>query len=415
MDRRRFLTLFATTLAGCTYWKAYWRVDPYSVFIRSDLIDSPEKEAEIISMARLEKTSDGRITVLHTQGTPYEIGFQHGYLLRKQIQDNIAVLYDNAVDKFKVEELFDESYERMRPYIPPEYVEEMHGLAHGSKLPLRVIHGIHALPEIGEWGGKKKIKNIVKRMIDGELGTSCSNLCATGDATTDGKMYVTRILDWGLHRISNLHKYPLIHVCKPTGAIPFVNIGWIGFIGAISGMNAQKITLGEMGYGDVEGETLAGKPMPFLLRDVLAKAKNLKDVRNIIETSAPTNSFIFLMSDGKSKEGEMYVRDPNRFVAVKAGSELNDRGHTVPPINDIVYGGHYLDKMVEVLNKEKGNISPERLMKEIIPFLVMPSNFQNVVYNPEDLTFWVANAASKDEPAAQQPYTFFDFGEALRG
>ena len=49
-------------------------------------------------------------------------------------------------------------------------------------------------------------------------------------------------------------------------------------------MNDQGITLGEMGYGDPEGETLRGEPMPFLLRDVLAKASNIDQVKSILST-----------------------------------------------------------------------------------------------------------------------------------
>lgn len=403
MHRRKFLTLAASSLAGC----AYLRIDPWSYLIRSDVIDSPEKEALVLQKAKLGWSEDGKIRVLETNGTPYEIGYQHGVLLRKEIQDNIGFLFDSAVDKFHFEELFDECYERMRPFIPQDYIDEMHGLAHGSRLPLKVIHGIHALPEIGEWGGKKRIAKVIKQMMSGELGTSCSNLSASSFATKDGRMYTVRILDWGLHRISRLHQYPLIHICNPIGAIPFINIGWIGFIGAISGINKEGITLGEMGYGDIPNETLHGTPMPFLLREVLAKAKNLSNVRNIIKSNPGTNSFVFLMSDGKTKEAEMYIRDRERFLVFKAGEKVVDRKNNILPIKNIVFGGHYGDKMQNILTQKYGEINPEILMKEIIPAIAMPSNFQNVIYSPDNLEFWVANAKSKSERAAEMEYTHF--------
>lgn len=412
MDRRQFLYLAASAaFSGC----GFWRVDPWSVLIRSDEITTPEREKEVLSKGHLAKSADGRIRILYTEGSPYEIGYQHGALLRDEVADNLGYLYESAVDKFRFEELFDECYERMRPFIPSDYVDEMHGLAHGARIPLRQVHGFHALPEIGEWGGKKRISKIVKRMMAGEeMGTSCSNLCATGNATADGKTYVVRILDWGLHRISKLHQYPLIHVCKPTGKIPFANIGWIGFLGAISGINQHKITLGEMGYGDHDHETLRGKPMPFLLRDILNEASSLKDVRRIIQTSPGTNSFVYLMADGKTRDGELYIRDRNRFEVYKAGTDIIDeKGNHLPGIQDLVYGGHYREKMGEILKDERGKITPERLMNEIIPKIVMPSNFQNVIYSPETLEFWVSNASSPGDRAAEQPYTYFNFGEAL--
>ncbi len=41
----------------------------------------------------------------------------------------------------------------------------------------------------------------------------------------------------------------IVHV---DGKIPFANVGYAGFIGSVSGMNAEKISLGEMG-GRVRG------------------------------------------------------------------------------------------------------------------------------------------------------------------
>ena len=410
MDRRLFLKLSSLSLlSGC----AYSRIDPLNVLIRSDYYDTLEQADAVVKKARVDWTSDGKVRVLYVQGSPYDRGYQHGKLLREEIKENIGYLYEKALSKFHFEELFDEVYERMRPFMPEEYVQEMHGLAHGSRLPLRIIHGIHVLPEIGEWGGKRKIKDVVKRMMAGEMGTSCSNLCASGSSTADGSMYSARLLDWGLHRISRLHQYPLITIGKPEKGNIYCNIGWVGFLGAISGMNDKGITLGEMGYGDPAGETLRGKPMPFLLRDVLTYAQNLKDVRRIIETSPGTNAFVFLMTDGKTREGEIYIREHNRFKVEKPGKDIEDRNNKVPGIKDIVYGGHYNDRMNAQLTAHHGKLTPEILMKEIIPAIAMPSNFQNVVYDPVHLRFWVANAKDKETRAADQEYTFFDLKEAL--
>jgi isopenicillin-N N-acyltransferase like protein len=408
MKRREFLSLSAVVLSGCAL-----RVDPFSPFIRSEWITTPEQEQAILSRARLGTTPDGKMRVLYVQGSPYEMGYQHGALLRKEVQDNLEYLYSEALDQFYFEEIFDEAYERMRPYIPQSYIDEMHGLAHGAKLPLRTVHAIHALPEITEWGGKKRVKQVVKQMMKGELGTSCSNLCATGPATADGKPYVVRILDWGLHKISKLHEYPLITVAKPTGKVAFANIGWVGFLGAVSGMNAEGITLGEMGYGDPPHETLRGTPMPFLLREVLAECRSLGDVRRTISKSPGTSSFVFLMSDGKTGESELYVKDRERFLAFPPGVPIEDGAEEIRPIDSILYGGHFREKMETLLTQKRGVITPEVLMKEVIPEIAMKSNFQNVIYSPSELTFWVSNAKDRGGRAAEADYSFFNLSSAL--
>lgn len=416
MDRRRFIELFSigsagVLLPGC----GYLRIDPLHFLIRSDQITSFEHEQAILSKARLERTEDGRIRVLYVRGSHYECGYQQGALLRDEVQDNLGYLYERSLRKFKSREFFAEAYERIRPFIPQSYIDEMHGLAHGSRLPLETVHHIHALPSITEWGGKRGLKKIVKEMIAGEFGTSCSNIGLQSTASADGGVYAVRVLDWGLHRISRLHEYPLITVGRPDGSIPYMNLGWVGFLGAVSGMNAEGITLGEMGYKDPPNETLRGMPMIFLLREVMANSKNLTDVRAILKSSPGTNSFGFVMTDGKSGEAELYIKDRDRFVVINPGESVEDRDMVLPGIAGVAYGGHYEDRMATMLGQYNGALTPELLMEAVIPFIAMKSNFQNVVYDPERLRVWLNNAAGPGRRAAEQPYSYFDMAKALEG
>ena len=413
MSYRKLLKILSCLLPALLYGCGYLRVDPMHFLLRSAVIESAEKEREILSKARLGWTEDGRLRVLYLKGSAYERGYQHGALLRREVQDNLGYMHKRAIETFRSEELFVEAFERARPFIPEEYLEEMHGLAHGAKVPLRMIHDIHILPSLTEWGGKKKLKGIVKQMISGELGTSCSNIGVNGSSTADQRLYAVRILDWGLHKISKLHKYPLISINLPDKGYAYANIGWVGFLGAISGMNEQGITLGEMGYGDPPNETLAGKPMPFLLRDILGYADDLADVRKFIGESPGDNSFAFLMTDGKSGSSQMYIKDHDRFVVFNPGDSFSEE-RTFPSVKDSVYGGHFEEKMNEMLTEFHGRLKPELFMQTIIPTIAMKSNFQNVVYDPAGLQFWVNNALSKEQRAAEQPYTFFDFGKALK-
>lgn len=382
--------------------------------LRSDRIDSFEMEKRILSAAKLRMVGVRNSRLIHLSGDPYEMGYQQGVLLRKEVRDNLGFLYEQSAKMLRYPEFLDETYERIRPFIKDEYVEELHGLAHGSKLPLRTIHAIHALPSLSEWGGRKKIGEVIKSMIKGNFGTSCSNFAAMSGATADREMYVVRILDWGLHRISRLHKYPIVTIYHPKNGYASANIGWVGFIGAVSGMNEKGITLGEMGYGDPSNETMRGTPMVFLLRDVLTYAANLDDARRIIRDSPGSCSYVFLISDGKTGEAELYVRDAERFLVFRAGDDIKDKKEHLPPIEDVLYGGHFNELMTELLSKSRGSITLKEIQESLIPPMVMKSNFQNVIYKPRTLQFWVNNAASKRVSARNQPYTFIDFGEELK-
>ncbi|MCB0336524.1 MAG: hypothetical protein KDD62_09460, partial [Bdellovibrionales bacterium] len=367
----------------------------------------------VLSKAKLDWTDDGKIRVLYVQGTPYERGYQHGALLRKEVQENFGYLYQQVQKKFKTKELFAEAYERLRPYIPQEYIEEMHGLAHGAQVPLEMIHHLHALPSITEWGGKKKLKEIVRQMMDGSLGPMCSNVAVLPAASKNHKLYAVRVLDWGLHRMSRLHQFPLITVNR-TNNTDSVVVGWVGFLGAVSGMSARGLTLGEMGYGDPEYETLRGMPMIFLLREVLDKARSLGDAERLIERSPGTNSFAYVISDAQSQTAKLFIKDSQRFMSFKPGVTMADRSDVYPAIPGVVYGGHFDEKMYQILSTMHGELTPENLMEKVVPEIAMKSNFHNVIYDPQALWLWTNNAKSSEERAAEQPYTFFDFSAAQK-
>jgi len=78
------------------------------------------------------------------------------------------------------------------------------------------------------------------------------------------------------------------------------------------------------------------------------------------------------------------------------------------------YGGARDEIMGRLLKENYGNIAVENLQNDLIPKSALKSNFQNVIYDPVGLKFWVSNAKSSEERAAEQAYTFFDLGAALR-
>jgi hypothetical protein len=422
MNRRDFIKLAgisggALLASGC----GLFRIDPWNVLIRSDRFKTLSDAQKVVDKGKLFSTEDERMRVLILKGDPYQRGYQQGALLRDEIQVNLKYIHRQILRKFRFPEMFDEVYDRMRPFIPEEYTQEMRGLAHGAEIPLSMVHHFHVLPDIGEWGGKKRITKIIKGMMRGDppdlWGTMCSNFTFKDEAASDKGFYAVRVLDWGLHRLSKLHKFATIAInIGDDGSVPSANIGWAGFLGAVSGMNAQGITLGEMGYGDSPEEHLNGIPMCFMLRDVMSKTKTLAEARDLIRNAKGTNAYVFLISDGKSRTSEIYFKDHQRFMIFKPGEEIVEESRKIklPGIPDILYGGHYRDRMTEILSQKTGQLNPDFVMKEVIPKIAMPSNFQNVIYDASGLKFWVANATNKYTRAADTPYSYFDFGAALR-
>src|SRR6202048_668259 len=70
-------------------------------------------------------------TVVHLEGTPAEIGFQHGYLLAPEIQDlkkvyQLALAHDTGKNWNFLREA---GKHVLWPHVEPEYREELQGLA----------------------------------------------------------------------------------------------------------------------------------------------------------------------------------------------------------------------------------------------------------------------------------------------
>src|SRR5688572_31649045 len=92
----------------------------------------------------LERRDDGGL-VLHLKGTPYEMGLQHGRLLREQARKNLQRIIDNQEELGRSDEyqaylmMRDLMHDMLRRHIPARFVEELRGLAEGAGIPFEQV------------------------------------------------------------------------------------------------------------------------------------------------------------------------------------------------------------------------------------------------------------------------------------
>lgn len=137
-------------------------------------------------------------TYVHLEGTPEQIGFQHGYLLARQIEDNVHVYAVEAPHLYKEDWNFFREAGRtvLWPHIEPEYKAELRGIAEGlkaqgSKLDLWDVVALNGNEELTgyylPWLNAKEHKpNPPASTAPGR----CSAFIATGSATKDGKIVI---------------------------------------------------------------------------------------------------------------------------------------------------------------------------------------------------------------------------------
>ncbi|WP_052418674.1 C45 family autoproteolytic acyltransferase/hydolase [Methanolacinia paynteri] len=134
-------------------------------------------------------------TYLHTEGSPYERGFQHGYLMAPEIEEIMSSLryltYYNTGMEF---DFFAESaVEMYLPTIDEEYILEMQGIADGANaagtnVTFQDILGWNSYKEtVGYWW--PIVKSGVYAGMEDEMD-GCSAFIATGSATEDGDIVI---------------------------------------------------------------------------------------------------------------------------------------------------------------------------------------------------------------------------------
>jgi len=330
--------------------------------------------------------------VLYLEGTPEERGRQHGVLLKKEINEVLnRILYGVGVgSSFAKGRWFfgeiEDAQARLNPFIDPRYLAEMDALAMATGHDKEEIRLANFFPELFH----------------------CSGFALMGKATVGGKLYHGRILDY--LRGMGLEQNAVVIVNKPDQGNAWVNISYAGFIGSVTAMNEKHVAIGEMG-GRGEGNW-DGKPMAQLVREVMEKADTLDEAVAIMRKGPRTCEYYYVISDAKTKTAVGIAATPTIFEVVKPGQAHERLPH---PVEDAVLlsAGDRYEELVKRVKANYGKFTPESARDLMTRPVCMNSNIHSVLFDPETLDFWVANADSKN-PAAHTRYTRYNLAELLR-
>ena len=155
----------------------------------------PAKDPKLAGAYRFER---GGWTYVHLEGTPEQIGFQHGYLLATEIADTLKVLKLENLHSTKREWGFfrEASRKMLWPHIDAEYQAELKAIAGGAKargvdVDVWDIVAMNASIELPDY----YLPWLEKQQRAGNSPHSsapgnCSAFIATGSYTKDGKIVI---------------------------------------------------------------------------------------------------------------------------------------------------------------------------------------------------------------------------------
>ena len=131
---------------------------------------------------------------LHVEGEPYEIGFQHGYLLTDEFRDAIRVYTHMTLETLGMDYSFfvEQAVKLHQAHIEQEYLDEMQGMADGFTAggfptTLGDIIGWNAWMELTGYWWPQVAAQYSNNPPAGPKGSHCSGFVATGSATADGR------------------------------------------------------------------------------------------------------------------------------------------------------------------------------------------------------------------------------------
>ncbi len=334
--------------------------------------------------------------VLHLKGSPYEMGYQQGALLKTDVNELVRFLLDVKAKELKVQvaglNLLNPARAiggiaaTQKKYVPARFYEELRGLADGSGVPLPDAIVANFIPEMFH----------------------CSGFALSGSATKDGTLYHGRVLDYGCDW--RLQDHAVLVVAEPDGKVPFVNVTYAGFLGSVTGMNAEKISVGEMG-----GRGLGhwdGVPMAFLVRMALEEAHTLDEAVAVFRDHPRTCEYFYVVADGKTGRGVGMEASWDTFRVVKMGEANARLPHAVKDAVLLSAGDRY-EELARRVKAGHGTFDAEAARHLMDRPVAMKSNLHSVLFETTTSRLWVANASRTGEPATTQPYHAFRFSELL--
>jgi len=245
------------------------------------------------SDARLQKAyrfQRGGWTYVHLEGSPAEVGFQHGYLLAPDIADAFEAikLFDTRETQRDWEFFRTTARQMLWPHIDPEYQQELQGIAdgvkaHGVDLDVYDIVALNAFEEVPDyyvpWLNKQqKSQNAPKLTAPG----NCSAFIATGSVTKDHQIVIAHN-NWTSYLAGE--RWVVIFDIQPEHGNRILMDGFPGVIVSDDdfGVNSAGIMITETTITQFEGWDPNGKPEFMRARKALQYANNIDDYVRIIK------------------------------------------------------------------------------------------------------------------------------------
>jgi Phospholipase B len=269
-----------------------------------------QRDARLKGAYRFE---DGGWIYVHLEGTPEQVGYQHGYLLAAEITDALhAVTVDSTYRTKRDWNFYRETARNILwPHVDGEYREEMTGIAEGVNAhnsgahPLDVwdIVALNAFEEVSDY--YVPVLNAEERRPNPPMAVApgnCSAFVATGSYTKDHRIVMAHN-NWTSYWSGE--RWRIIFDIVPAAGHRMLMDGFPGVITSDDdfGVNDAGIMVTETTITEFRGFDVNGKPEFERSRKAMQYAESIDDyVRIMVDGNNGGYANDWLLGDNKTGE-----------------------------------------------------------------------------------------------------------------
>lgn len=215
------------------------------------------------------------------------MGFQHGYLLPKEIEDSKRAIELSTTHEVKHTwaEIREVAQTVFWPHVPDEYRQELEGMAdglkaHGSRLDVTDLVAMNAYMEFPYYYDESKKREA--KGVPSTVGEHCSAFIATGAYTKDGRIVIGHN-NWSDYLTGG--RWDIVFDIVPTSGHHLIMDGMPGLIhsGDDFGINDAGILITETTIGNFHGFDRNGVPEFVRARKAMQYSESIDDFARIME------------------------------------------------------------------------------------------------------------------------------------
>lgn len=410
-----------------------------------DLPDISQYESEIPNRTRLNDSTfvlDNNLLTKNRQGqwemfvdgNAYELGLKTGSLTQELFNQQEKIFVDKidslvpSEGKQKLLRKFLAWFNRkMYRNIDERYKAEIYGISKFASKdfdyiakPYQRVMYFHGAHDIGH------------ALQDLAL-VGCSSFAAWGERTEDGKMIIGRNFDFYVG--DEFAKNKIIAFIDPDEGHKFMSVTWGGFIGVLSGMNDQGLTV-TINAGKSDFPLVAKTPISLVTREILQFASTIDEAIAIAKKKEVFISESIFVGSARDQRAAIIEVSPKNFGVfdVENSDQLICTNHfqSAAYANDKKNQKHILQshsqyryQRIEELLEEKPKATPEivvdilRNTKGLDDKRIGYGNekalnqllaHHGIVFQPEDLKVWVSS-----NPYQLGEFVGYDLNEIFNG